>query len=495
MGADVAAPPQDVAVAARIGLRPDDRARPKTVPPLSLRRNCSWIISGNVVNMGCQWGRVVLLAHLAGVEKVGMVVLAFAISTPVNVLAYLGLRGTVATDTKGEYRFGDYLALRLITATLAMLVVAAIALASPYTAETTFVILIVAVGELFRSTSDVFHALFQQHERMDRMAISIMIRGLLMLGLLALGISLTGSLVWGMLGFPLAMALTFFGFDLPAGARIVNAPPRAGTGASHDNARTPGGLKPQWNARTLVRLTCLTLPLGIAMMMSSLAQSIPRYVVGHLLGLHTLGIFVMVLYLALVGAKLVAAMSQSAGPRLAKHYAAGDRAAYCRLLGKLLGITVALGVGVVLVVAVLGGSILALLYGAEFSQYAELAVYLMAAGTMMYLTAPLAQAVDAMRRFKTHLAVRVVGIVTLLILLPVMIETYGLHGAAAAMFIGYLVTILGLAGVILTAIRPLQGGDSVGATLGRLHSSHLAPRDEAPSSRDKAPSRGARRLL
>ncbi|HUT09360.1 MAG TPA: hypothetical protein VMY42_02600 [Thermoguttaceae bacterium] len=457
LGVDVAAP---------IGLRRDGGAQPKTVRPLSLRRNCSWIVTGNVVNMGCQWGRVVLLVHLAGVEKVGMVVLAFAISTPVNVLAYLGLRGTVATDTKEEYRFGDYLALRLITATLAMLVVAAIALASPYEAETAMVILIVAAGELFRSISDIFHALFQQHERMDRMAISIMIRGLLMLGLLALGICLTGSVLWGMLGFPLAMAVTFFGFDLPTGARMVYASPRTETKASYDTTRPGGELRPRWNARTLVRLTWLTLPLGIAMMMISLAQSIPRYVVGHLLGLTTLGVFVMVLYLALVGAKLVAAVSQSAGPRLARHYAAGNSTAYCRLLGKLLALTAAMGVAVVLGVAVFGGPILGLLYGAEFRQYAGLAVYLMAAGTMMYLTTPLAQAVDAMRRFKTHLVMRVLGIVTLLVLLPGLIAAYGLEGAAAAMFIGYLVTILGLAGAILTAIRTPQGGDSAAATVG-----------------------------
>jgi len=464
LGADTARPRQTVAAAASIGLRRDGDAKPKAVRPLSLRKNCSWIVAGNVVNMGCQWGRVVLLAHLAGVEKVGMVVLAFAISTPLNVLAYLGLRGTVATDTKGEYRFGDYLALRLITATLAMLVLAAIALASPCAAETAMVILIVAAGELFRSISDIFHALFQQHERMDRMAASLMIRGLLMLGLLALGICWTGSVVWGMLGFPLAMAVTFFAFDLPTGAWIVRAPPHAEIKALHETTTRDGRLKPRWNARTLLRLTWLTLPLGIAMMMISLAQSIPRYVVGHMLGLTTLGIFVMVLYVALIGSKLVAAVSQSAGPRLARHHAAGNRAAYCRLLGRLLAVTAALGGAMVLGTIVFGGPILGLLYGAEFRQYANLAVYLMMAGTMMYLTTPLAQAVDAMRRFKTHLAMRVLGIATLLALLPGLITAYGLEGAAAAMFLGYLVTMAGLAGAIFTTIRTPQEEDSAGAT-------------------------------
>ncbi len=430
------------------------KSAPPSVTPLSLRRNCSWFLTANLVNMACQWGRVVLLAHLAGVEMVGTVVLAFAICAPVNVLAYLGLRGTVATDTRGEYAFGDYFALRLIMAAMALLIVVGIVAASAYRGQTAWIILVVAVGELFRSVSDIFHALFQQHERMDRMAISVMLRGGLMLALLAVGVLLTGSVLWGMVGFPLAMAATFFAFDLPTGARIVrNSPLRQGVpDGSVDVPR--GGLRPRFDVRTMLRLAWLALPLGVAMMMVSLASSIPRYMVGHYLGLHTLGVFVMILYLAMVGSKLGAAMSQSAGPRLAKLYAAGDLAAYRRLLVNLLAVTAGMGVAVVAAVAVVGGPILGLIYGAGFSRHAPLAVYLMVAGVMMYMTTPLSQAIDAMRRFKTHLAMRVAGIVALLAAAPGLIEAYGLKGAAMGMFLGYATTVLGCTAVVLWAVRP-----------------------------------------
>ena len=195
------------------------------------------------------------------------------------------------------------------------------------------------------------------------------------------------------------------------------------------------------------------LPLGIAMMMIALMTAVPRYLVGHYLGMHTLGIFVMILYLALVGSKLSAALTQSAGPRLAKHYAAGDTAAYCRLLLKLLGWIAGLGIAVVSAVALLGGPILGMLYGPEFSRYATLAVYLMMAGTMMYLATPLGMAIDAMRRFKTHLAIRAAGILTLLAVLPGLLQTHGLKGAAMAMFGSYALTVLGCAGAVVCGVR------------------------------------------
>jgi len=414
--------------------------------PLSLRLNFSWIAAGNAVEMACQWGLLVVLAHLGNLEMIGTVVLAFAICAPCNALAYLGLRGAVVTDARGEYRFGDYLALRLVTATLALAVIAGIVLTARYEIETTLIILAVGVGELFKSISDIFHALLQQHERMDRIAIALMIRGLLILALLALGVCLTGNLVWGMLGFPLAAAVVLFGYDLPNGWRIAAAR-RSGS------AENGAGIKPRWNARTLLKLTWLTLPLGIVLMLIALTTSLPRYMVSHYLGSRALGVFVSIFYLAMVGTKVSTAMGQSAGPRLAKYHAAGNTAAYLRLLGKLLGVVAGLGAAVVLVVALAGGPILGLLYDADFTPHLHLAVLLMLAGAMMYLTVPLGIAIEATRRFKTHMTIRCAGVVVLLLLLPGSIEAYGLEGAAMAMLVSFACSAVGCLGMVFWLVR------------------------------------------
>ena len=434
---------------------------PQTVrtQPLSLRLNFSWIAAGNAVEMVCQWGLLVVLAHLGNLEMIGTVVLAFAVCAPVNALAYLGLRGAVVTDARGEYRFADYLALRLVTATLALATIAGIILAAGYESETALIILVVGTGELLRSVSDIFHALLQQQERMDRIAISLMIRGPFILALLALGVYVTGNVVWGMLGFPLAAAAVLFGYDIPNGSRIVKTTTRGGKKTPSGPTTCYGpitsgaGLKPRWDARTLLKLAWLTLPLGIVLMLIALTTSIPRYMVSHHLGNRALGIFVSIFYLAMVGTKVVTAMGQSAGPRLAKYHAAGNTAAYVRLLAKLLGVVVGLGAAAVLVVALAGGPILSLLYDTDFTPHLNLAVFLMLAGATMYLTVPLGIAVEAMRRFKTHMIIRAAGVLVLLVLLPGMIEAHGLQGAAAAMLISFACSAAGCLAVVLWSVR------------------------------------------
>ncbi|NLE39325.1 MAG: hypothetical protein GX621_14995, partial [Pirellulaceae bacterium] len=38
--------------------------QPGVIKPLSLRRNFSWTLAGNLVNAACQWGVIVVLAKL-----------------------------------------------------------------------------------------------------------------------------------------------------------------------------------------------------------------------------------------------------------------------------------------------------------------------------------------------------------------------------------------------------------------------------------------------
>jgi len=153
---------------------------------------------------------------------------------------------------------------------------------------------------------------------------------------------------------------------------------------------------------------------------------------------------------------VVAAMGQSTAPRLAKYYAGGNIVAFVRLLVKLLGVVACLGGGMVFLLALFGQPILGFFYGAQFKPHVDLAVYLMLAAAMMYLTAPLGRAVAAMRRFKSLMIIRTIGILILLSSLPTLIGAYGLKGAAAAMFFSALFTLAAHAGVVFLAVRRFQ---------------------------------------
>ncbi len=429
-------------------------AKPTLAQPLSMPSNAVWNFLGNVVYAASRWAMVVVLAKLGNSEMVGLVILAFALGAPWYSLTNLGLRNALVTDVRREYGFQDYLGLRLILAAIAVLLVGVMVWGLGYEAELVWLALLAGAGRFFESISDIFHGLLQRQERMDRIAIAMMVREPAAVLFLAAVVCLTGSLVWGMVGFPLAMAATLLLYDIPNGVRLLKA---SAAGPANDcRPIRSDQLAPRWRPHTMLRLTWLCVPLGVVMTMVTLIVNIPRYTVEHYLGSGALGIFASITYISTAAVTLVAAIGQSASPRLAKHYAARETAAYCVLVGKLLVMVGVVGFGLAGLMAVAGGPILQLLYGPKFAGYTTLAVYLMLASALNNLCGPLGRAVDATRQFWTHMFIRVAGILVLLGLVPVLVQGYGLEGAAAAVFLSTGFSILLYVSVIAVALMRLR---------------------------------------
>jgi len=400
-------------------LAPGPCAKPAPLP-ISLRSNFSWTFAGNAVYAGCQWGMLIVLAKLGSPERVGQFALGLALTAPVIMLTNLQLRAIQATDARREYRFGHYLALRLATTALSLLVIAGIACG--YRLETALVILAVGLAKAFESLSDVFYGLLQAHERMDRIALSMMIKGPLSLVALGLVVYLTASIAWGALALAGVWGLLLIAYDIPNGIRLLD---------QGDN------LRPYWDLPALVRLAWLALPLGIVMMLISLNANIPRYFIEHYLGERELGIFAALAYLMVAGNTVVGALGQSASPRLARYCAEGNAWAFRRLLVKLVGLGAGLGTVGLLLALVAGRFILALLYKPEYAEHAGLFAWLMTVAAVSYVASLLGYGMTAARYFRPQLPL------------------FGLSGAACALGCLWLVPRFGLMGAAWAGLASL----------------------------------------
>jgi O-antigen/teichoic acid export membrane protein len=278
------------------------------------------------------------------------------------MFATLRLRDVQATDSKQEYSFGDYFALRLITTVLAFLAVIGIVFVSGYTGETALVILATAASKSVEAISDAFYGLFMQQERLDRIAKSMIIKGPLSLLGLGLGFYLTGSVFWGVVGLTLARAIMTVGYDIRNATLTLN--PSSNLFSHIIPKDFPG---PRWNRAILTRLAWLTLPLGFVTMLISFNGNIPRYFIEGSLGSYQLGIFAAITAFQKAAPTIVQALGRSASPRLAKYYAANNVKAFRKLTLQLAGIGALMGVGGVLVAFVAGRPLLTLFFGPEYA--------------------------------------------------------------------------------------------------------------------------------
>lgn len=412
------------------------------VQPLSLRRNFSWILAGNILYAGCQSAMLIVLAKLGSTQMVGEFALALAITTP-PILFASALRGMQATDARNEYRFADYLVLQLLVLAVAAAIIVGAVFQANYHGEVGAVIAMVTLAKLFDSVSNGIYGLLQKQERMDKIALSRIIQGILQLLSLLLVVRATGSLLWGTLVMAVASALVTLCYDLP-------------------NARTALRLAaatelklPFWQVKiaTLKSLARLLLPLGFVLTLLSLNNNIPRYLIEHYRTTRELGVFAAIAYLMTAGMTIIGALGSSAMPRLSQYYAAGNVRAFRALFLKLIQISLALG-GIGVAGALLAGRwILTVLYTAEYARFNMEFTWLMVACVFAYLASLMGYGMTAARFFAIQLPLNAVATGAAALTGLWLIPRYGLLGAAFSVVLTMAVHLLGGSAIMAYILR------------------------------------------
>ena len=400
----------------------------------SLRRNVVWTMGGNAIYSGCQWLMLVILAKLGSTDTVGTFALAIALAGPVVMLANLQLRWVQATDRNGEFEFNDCLTLRCVCSALAIIVILGIGLLAGYPAQTFWVIAAIAFAKAAESFSDVIYGWYQQHERMELISQSLMIRGPVSVIAICLGFWLTGSLAVATWALGIAWTATLLFFDVPRAISFrseTNSPPFAF----------------RWNHQRLKKIFIKSLPVGLTSGVVALEASIPRFVVERELGTGELGVFAAMAYILMAAYMIIQAVNQSALPRLAKYQNENNTSGFRTVLWNLVGIGIAVGMALVVGTALLGKPFLYYAYSPEYAQQPGILTAIMVGCAIMFAFRPAEVALLSMRRFWLLLVLHVCGLPVLVATTIWMVKQYGLSGAAYAMIAqatmhGIVVTIL-----------------------------------------------------
>jgi O-antigen/teichoic acid export membrane protein len=320
-----------------------------------------------------------------------------------------------------------------------------IVLAYGYRREAALVIVAAAISAGIDSVSDIIYGLLQQHERMGRIAQSLIIKGTVSLIAFTAVVVATRSVFYGILAVAGTRVGVLLGWDLRNAAAVLRT------------RVAPTGLRPRWEIRRLLAMAWLSLPLGISLMLIVLLVNIPRYFVDHFAGEHALGIFGALDYLGLVGTTAITAMGESAMPRLARCYAAGQTTAYAILLAKLAAVGAALGAVGVAIAIVAGRPILAILYGPEYAEQSNVLVWTMSAAAIGYMAALAGYGVTAARYFRIQIPLLLLVAAVTAVACWWLVPRAGLTGAALAMCVMCAAQLVSRGSVIVYAMRAPAG--------------------------------------
>lgn len=413
---------------------PADGCEKQAFKPLaSLRSGFAWTLAGNVLYAATQWATLSLLAKLGGRQMLGQYALAVALTAPVAMLAHLNLRAVLATDVEGRHRFHDYLAVRFSVSGLALAAMAVLALAFGGSREMAAVIFLTGLAQTSETLSDAYYGAMQRRDEMDRIARSMMARGLLSVTAFGLTLWLSANLIYAVA----AMA---------AGRLLVLL--------IHDREKAETQQRTTWaGARGILRHA---LPLGAVLMLVSLNTNLPRYAIEHSWGVAELGAFAAVASFMTAGSTVVNALGQAATPRLAHYASRGEAAQFLRLVAQLAGMVLALGVAGLACSSLLGKWVLRLAYRPEYADYSGLLVGVMGAALLGYLAATLGYAVTAARAFDAQVPLLCLVALASGCASWLLVPEFGLAGAAMAMGIAAAVQIGGQSFILSRALGRLE---------------------------------------
>ena len=413
---------------------------------LSLKSNFIWTFFSNVVYAGCQWLMLIALAKLGTPATVGTFALGLAVTGPVIMFTNLQLRGVQVTDAKREYKFGDYLGLRLLSIALSLVAFVVVVLFSKYSVTTAIVVLTIGVTKVFDSLSDIIYGLLQQREKMDRIAISRILQGVLQLAVLSIALWLTHNLIVAVLGMAIVSGTITLIYDIPNAIRLLKA----------EKGEVGSGIyliRPNWSKTNLLKLVKLCLPLGVVMLAISLNYNVPQYFIENNVGVYELGVFAALLSLTMIDTQVISALGQVASPRLSQYFAKGEIKSFQVLTLQLVAIGALLGGLVMLVSVYFGKKIIMGFFGPEYARYFTTFIWLMIGSWVTNVTMILGYGITAARRFNVQLAIAVIVLLTTTTLCYVLIKPMGVLGVAIGATIGMAVCGLSNFYVLFRVLR------------------------------------------
>lgn len=389
--------------------------RLRAVP--SLRTNFKWTFSGNIIYAACQWGMLSIVAKAGSTTIVGEFALGLAIAAPVFMFTSLALRAVQATDARSEFNFSDYFTLRVLASTLGLLTVAGLVWGLHYDAGTRLVVMLVAAAKAVESLSDVVAGLLQKFERLDQVAVSLMVRGVLSVGAFGAAFLSTGSLPAAVATLVLTWTAVLLAYDLWRAREVM--------GEAHAFFRVRG--------IALKKLLVLCVPVGVVMTLSSVNVNLPRYLLVKYMGQAELGIFASMAYLVIAATLIINALGESATARLARMFANHDRAGFWRVMQTLLLTAAVIPVAGVPIALLFGHKLLTLLYRPEYAEHVSVLVILVVTTGLTAVGSFMGYGLTATRSFRIQPVILGTTTLMTLVLCVLMIPRLGLNGAALAL--------------------------------------------------------------
>lgn len=375
--------------------------------------------------MASQFGMLIVLARAESPIEVGYYAWGLAVCAPIFMLFSLRVQQVQVLDAVGRFGTNDYLRQRAASMTLAVAVVATVAVVSNRPSQQILVLLAVACFRAVEGFLETLYGEMMRAEAMSQIAMSQVLRAVGGLGAFSGTLAVGGGVVAAVAASSLWSVVT-----VGIAFRVMKP-----------FARVAVVTEAEGGARRVIQITVFALPIGLAFFVGGLTVNVPRILIESQYGPFSLAVFTAAAYVLLAGNAVVDALVGSASPRMAALVLRGGVSELRRLVWRLNVVAAVLGILFVATAWALGEFVLTLLFGPAYGDGNLILIALAFAAWAQYHASISRMALMALGARSSILGVSLgVCIITLLasvLLLP----KYESLGAALSIALGQLFAV------------------------------------------------------
>lgn len=401
---------------------------------LSVQKSILWNSVGSLVYLATQWLITVLVVRLAGVDAAGNLTLAMSVGNLMYSIALFGMRNFQVSDIAEEYRNGVYIASRIITCLVSVIIGAVYVLFMSYTSEQRWCIGIYCVFKASEALYDVYAGISQKVWRMDYIGKSWVAKGICTFAAFCGVLSFTKNIVFAILAMTVVSFAVIVLYDIPRNREIAE-------------------ISILWKGKEIFSLLYKCFPLLVYSMMTTAIATVPRLILEKFCGSYALGIYGSVAAPTMIVQMGASYIYSPFITLFAERYHHNDKKGFWKAFRNCF-----LAIAALSVCAMIGGKLigywgLLLLYGKEVAAYEALLLPLIGATILTAILWLFCGILTAVREFKGLIIGNVAAVIFSAVCSWILIPKLEMQGASIALIIALIISCCILFGCLCRSWR------------------------------------------
>ena len=380
----------------------------------SHKRIMAWNAAGSAVYAFSSFLMLLIVIRACGDDEGGVFSIGYAIAQLMLTVGVFESTTYFATDAGNRFTYAQYLAFKVITCVLMVVVSIFYVMSFGFDEHKAAVAYALCAFRLFEAVAQYWFGAFQKLERLDLGGFSTVWRSLIAIALFAGVIIVTGDVVLATVIATISEAAWIAFYDIPRLGKLV----RVG--------------RPDFTPKVQLQLLWACLPLFISSFLAAYLNNICKYAINDVGTDQMQAVFNVLFMPAFVINLFLIFFMRPSLTTLAKHWLEREMAPFLRILGKLLVIAAGITVGVIAMCAVVGIPILEWFYGMDLGGQMPALLIVMLGGGFLSASNVFYNALVVIRSQHSVLVGYAVAIVIASLIATPLVAGQGIMGACIA---------------------------------------------------------------